>query len=465
MSDEKNKTNKKVTTKKATAKKSSEKKKVTKSTKKPVEKKSVVKSIKKPTKSVEKKIEVKGIKKTDEVVGETKNKKQKEAAPSFSITEVIIIIIVTIIVSGIGSGTLIYRNYEKITEKYSYKNNAKYLNQLDSTFNELTKSYVGKVDKQKLVNAAISGMLKHLDDPYTSYLNEIETDELNEKLNGKYKGVGLEINSKEGNIVVNRVFDGPAKEAGMLKGDIITKIDGKDYKGKNASDVSEYILNKRKSKINIEVLRNNKTLKFTVIKKSVDYPTVYGEKIDGSGYISISSFGKKTSELFSDTTKDLEKQNINGLIIDLRGNTGGYLSSAYDIAEQFLIKGKTVYQLKTKGKTKKYKTKEPDSKNYKVVILIDGNSASASEVLTLALKEEYKAIVVGERSYGKGSVQQTKKLKDGSLVKYTTSKWLSPSGKTIDEVGVKPDYYVKYEPASENEKYDTQIIKALDLLK
>lgn len=454
MSDEKKKTNKKITTKKTTNKK--------KATTKLAEKKSP----KKATKPVDKKIEPKkeSIKK-EEVLKESNTRKTKEPAPSFSLTEVIIIIIVTIIISGVGSGTLIYRNYNKIVQKYNNHNNTQYLNQLDSTFNELTKNYVGKVDKQKLVDAAISGMLKHLDDPYTSYLEEFETDELNEKLNGKYKGIGIEIANKDKNIVVNRVFDGPAKDAGILKGDIITKIDGKDYVGKTASDVSKYILNKKKVKINVEILRDKKILKLTVIKKKVYYPTVYSEKIDQIGYISIVSFGKKTSDQFNDESKDLEKQNISGLILDLRGNTGGYLSSAYDIAEQFLIKGKTVYQLKTKGKTKKYKTKQPDSKNYKLVILIDGNSASAAEVLTLALKEEYKAIVVGERSYGKGSVQQTKKLKDGSLVKYTTSKWLSPNGKTIDDIGIKPDYYVKYEPASENEKYDTQITKALELLK
>lgn len=408
-------------------------------------------------------------KKTEKEIIKSKNKEKekkskKEVSPNFSLIEVIIIVLLTAVIVSVGSGLLIYNNYEKISVKTKDSKNSKYINEIEETFNKIIEDYVEKTDKQKLTNAAIEGMFNYLGDPYSSYLSKEETKELTNKLSGTYSGVGIEIKDEKGKIIIQRVFGGPAKIAGLKKGDIITKVDKVDLKNKNASYLSNYIKYKIKSSLTIEYKRNNKIKTAKLIKTSIDYPSVNTEKYNEIGYIHLSAFAKKSGEQFEDALKELERQKIKGLIIDLRANTGGYLNAAYDIAEQFLIKGKVVYQLKEKNKITKYKTKKPDKKDYKVVILIDANSASASEVLTLALKENYNATVVGEKSYGKGSVQQTNELDNGSMVKYTTAKWLSPSGKSIDKTGIIPDVNIIYE-APKNDELDNQLKKALELFK
>lgn len=395
------------------------------------------------------------------------NKKRKEIdkAPTFNLIEVIIIVLITSVVVSISSGLLIFNNYENISEKRKDSNNIKYKKEIEETFDKITNDYVKTINKEELANAALEGMFKYLDDPYSNYLNKNQTEELTEKLEGTYEGIGIEIRNTKFGIEIERVFDhSPAQKAGIKKGDIITKINETSLKGKDANYLSNYIKYKSVDKIKIEAKRKNKTKKFLVSKSDIDYPVVYTEKYDKTGYVYISAFSKTSSEQFKTSINELEEKGIKSLVIDLRNNTGGYLNEAYEIAEQFLARGKTVYQLKDKKNVKKYKTNNPDKKNYKVTILINNRSASASEVLALALKENYKAILVGEKSYGKGSVQQTKELDNGSMVKYTTAKWLSPSGKTIDGVGIVPDVNIIYSP-SKTEDIDNQLKKAIELVK
>lgn len=403
-------------------------------------------------------------KKTTKKDSKEKKKVQKENTPSFSLVEVIIIVLITVVVVSLSSGLLIYNNYENLSIATKENKNSKYVKEFEQTFNKITEDYVETIDKDELINASIEGMFDYLGDPYSSYLNENETEELNDKLQGTYDGIGIEITDGSNGILVVNVYEGPAKDAGVNKGDLIVGVDDESLKEKDANYLSNYIKYKSSDNITLTIKRDEKERKIKVEKEELDYPTVHYEKYDDIGYININAFAKKTASQFKKASKELEKGKIKSLVLDLRGNTGGYLSSAFDIAEQFLPKGKVVYQLKEKGEVTKYKTTKSDKKSYKLVILIDGRSASASEVLALALKENYDATIVGEKSYGKGSVQQTSELENGATVKYTTAKWLSPKGESIDGVGITPDVNIIYSSVMDN-GIDNQLEKALELLK
>ena len=263
----------------------------------------------------------------------------------------------------------------------------------------------------------------------------------------------------------------PAAKAGLKVGDIITKLDGDSLEGKSGTDVSSYIKNSGKNKVVLTVIRDNEEKEVTINLSKVDIPYVSGEVIEKNnkkvGYIKISLFANNSYKQFKSKLENLEKENIDSLIIDVRDNSGGYLTSVTDICNLFLEKGKVIYQLQDENGTVKKKDTTKDKRTYDIAVIINGSSASASEILASAIKESYKGIVVGQNSYGKGTVQQTRKLLDGSMIKYTTQKWLTPDGNFINEIGVKPtnevilseDYYKN--PSMET---DNQLQEALTLL-
>ena len=418
--------------------------------------------MKKVTKKEDKTKTTKPKKKLEKIQFEEEVEEKKHL--TFNVVEVVIILMITIILVGITSGMLVFHNYEKLNNNKI--SNDKYINEFEKTYNNILEDYVGKVKKEELITSAIEGMFDYLDDPNSSYLDKEETNSLNDKLNGTYEGIGVEIMNGDSGVKINRVFhDTPAFNVGIRKGDIITKVNDMDVSKKSSSFISNYIRYKLDKKFTMEVKRNNKTKKYMIKKEKIDYPVVYIEKYGETGYISLSAFSNTSSKQFEDGMKDLEKQKIKNLVIDLRSNTGGYLNTAYEISDLFLPRGKVVYQLQTKKDITKYKSKTTKKKNYDIVILLNAKSASASEVLTLALKQNMKnVIVVGEKSYGKGTVQQAKDLEDGSMVKYTTAKWLGPNGESIDKKGIMPDYTVIYDKNS-NTEIDNQLQKALDVLK
>ncbi len=384
---------------------------------------------------------------------------------TFNLVEVVIIVMLTIIIVGISSGMLVFHNYEKLNDSNIVKDTE--LQEFEQTYNRILKDYVNKVEKKELITSAMEGMFNYLDDPNSSYLDEEQSDELNQKLNGTYDGVGVEITNTEKGIEINRVFNGtPAKKAGLKKGDIITKVNNTDLKDKSSTYVSNYIRYQINNKFTMEVSRDGISKKYFMKKEKIDYPVIYTENYDNVGYIYLTAFSQTSPKQFKEALKEMDAKKVNKLIIDLRYNTGGYLETAYKISDLFLPKGKIIYQLKTKNKITKYKALNKDSKNYDIVILINGKSASASEILTLALKNNMKNVtVVGEKSYGKGTVQQAKNLKDGAMVKYTTAKWLSPKGESINGTGIVPDYTIIYDEKTSNNEVDNQLQKALDVLK
>lgn len=334
-------------------------------------------------------------------------------------------------------------------------------------------SYYKDVDRSKLIDGAINGMLSSLEDPHTSYFNKEETENFNEVMNGSYEGIGAEISiDNEGNIFILSVFkNSPAKENGLMNGDIILEINDKSIKGLTTTEVVSIIKDPKTSVAKIKVRRNNDELNFSVEKRIVIIDSVESEVIDYNnkkiGYIIVNNFANNTYEQFRSNLESLEENNIKGLVIDVRGNTGGYLHSVTDMINMFLPKGKIIYQIADKKTTYKYTASTEESRNYPVAVLVNKASASASEILAISLKEAYDAYVVGTYTYGKGTVQTTKDLSSGGMIKYTIQKWLSPKGNWVNDKGVEPTHSVELSdeyiinPVREN---DNQLDKALKLI-
>lgn len=377
--------------------------------------------------------------------------------------------VITAIISGLTAGVIVYSAYSKQTGM-SYKtiNNDTYLKEFLEVYSSINDEYYEDVNKEELVESAISAMLSYLGDSYTSFLSSEETDLLNESLAGEYQGIGVTISDHE---IIEVFAKSPAEIAGVKVGDIITKINDKDVTKLNTSEVASLIKESNDESVSITVLRDDKEVNLNVLISTLYVPAITSNVIENTdiGYIRIATFSSSVVNQVSDALTDLKKENIKSLIIDVRVNSGGYLSAAEGISNLFLDKGKVIYTLKSKNSTNTVKDTTDIKEEMPVVVLIDSASASASEILAAALKDSYGAILVGNKSYGKGKVQQTVSLINGSMAKYTSAKWYRPNGECIDGAGIIPDYEVDI--AYETDKdgniinaTDTQLNKAVELL-
>lgn len=397
-----------------------------------------------------------------------KKLKSNNGIQGFKLYEVIIITIITGILCSIATGFIFYKKYEtSAIASYENLSNNKNVNEFLQVYASIIKEYYQDVNEEELVDSAINAMFSYLGDNYSEHLSKDETSSLLEQLAGEYQGIGVEIYQDK--IIYNVFDDSPAKEAGLQKGDKIIKVNNEDVSEKDNSYVATKI-KKENDKVEITILRNNEEKKVTVKKDKLYIPSVTSKVIEEEnkkiGYINITTFSNTTSKQVKKALLSLENDNIDSLVIDVRNNAGGYLISAKEIASMFLEKEKIIYSLHEKDKTQTYKDTTSEKRDYPVVVLINEYSASASEILTSALKESYNATLVGKKSYGKGKVQQTLNLEDGSMAKYTTAKWLTPNGKCIDGVGITPDYEIDLDVDENNQTIvDTQLNKAIEILK
>lgn len=393
------------------------------------------------------------------------SKKKKKTVFSYSTQELLIVVVVTCLISSVTTAAVLYfKNRSENAIAYHRLNDDEGLSNFVNLYADILKNYYEDVDKEGMINAATNSMLSFLGDDYTSYLSEEQAGALTDKLDSKYEGIGIQIT---GNIVYSVFENSPAEKAGLKKGDIIKKIDEIDITMENYTAITDRI-KEDKDEFKLIVLRDDEELEFTIGKDSIDVPVVEYSLVKDSkiGYISISTFSNSAPKQMENALNELKEEGMESLIIDVRNNTGGYLKSASDIAKLFLEKGKVIYSLESKNKTKDYVDDTSASTNYDIIVLINGESASSSEVLAAALKDSYGARVVGETSYGKGKVQTTKGLENGGMIKYTSSKWLRPNGECIDGVGIIPDYEIKLEIDEKNNTViDTQLEKAIELLK
>lgn len=370
-------------------------------------------------------------------------------------------IIFMIIVFGLGlivGGIIIYsRDIKKSS-----------LNEFIATYDEIIDNYYQKVDKDELLEAGISGMIRYLGDPYSTYMNKADAENFNEDVEGTYQGIGAEIKYNENNLpTIGEVFKNtPAEKSGLKENDVLIKVNDTEVKDKSLSDIADIVKGKSGTKVNITIMRDKEEKTFTITRAVVDNISVYSEVINSNnkkiGYIYISIFASNTAKQFKEKLEKLEKEKIDSLIIDVRGNTGGYLTTVTDIISMFTKKGDIIYKLKTKDKIEDVTDKTTEYRDYPVVVLADGGSASASEVLAGAFSETYNAKVIGDKTYGKGKVQKVFTLSSGALLKYTYQEWLTPKGNYIDGVGITPEIEVNYEYIGENK--DSQKNKAIEVL-
>ena len=386
------------------------------------------------------------------------NKILKGDKPKYTTWETIIFAIIIFGVGLIVGGIIIY---SKSINKSS-------LNEFIATYDEIIDNYYQKIDKDKLLEAGIDGMIKYLGDPYSSYINKNDVDEFNEGVNGTYQGIGAEVKYNENNLpTIGEVFKNtPAEKVGLKENDIILKVNDIIVKDKSLAEIAEIVKGKSGTNVKLTILRGKEEKTFTITRGTVDNISVISEIINSNnkkiGYIYISVFASNTVKQFKEKLENLEKEKINSLIIDVRGNTGGYLNVVTDIISMFIKKDEVIYKLKTKNKIDSITDKTVEYRTYPVAILADRGSASASELLIGAFSETYNAKIIGENTYGKGKVQKVFELSSGALLKYTYQEWLTPKGNYIDGVGVTPDVNVKYEYISDNR--DTQKDKAIEIL-
>lgn len=391
--------------------------------------------------------------------------KQNKKVVGFNITEVIIIIIVSAIFTSIATGIIVMNNFKTSAGSYSELLQDDKVREFLDVYAEVLSGYYQDVDKDEAMNSAISGMMSYLGDKYSTYMDDDQTNSLNDMLAGTYNGIGVLLNQDR---VIEEVFDNsPALSAGIVKGDIIVGINGEDVSEKDINEITSMIKN-HNGKITLKIKREEEIKDITVEVKNINKPALsYSvEEFNNKklGYIQIQTFSQTLAEQVKQTLNKIEKDNISGLIIDLRGNGGGYLNAATDTASLFLEKGKVIYSLENKNSLDTTKDETDEKRSYPIVVLVNEGTASASEILAGALKDSYGATIVGKKSYGKGKVQQVKNLKDGSTVKYTTARWLRPNGECVDGVGIIPDYEIEIEVVDETTVVDTQLKKAIEVL-
>lgn len=398
------------------------------------------------------------------------NNKETNNSKVFNLSWILGIVVVTSIVSALTTGVIIYNN-NRIGNKLSYSDLSKdeKLNQFLEIYSNITSDYYQDINKDELLEKAISAMLNYLGDDYTTYLDNANTNDLMTQLAGRYNGIGVAINNE--NKSISKVYDDtPASNAGILVGDIIVGINDTDVTNLNASEVVNMIKN-NKDYFTLKLKRDEKIINVSIKNENIISPNIEYKILEDTkiGYMSIDAFSSTLDIQMQKALKKLEADGINSLIIDLRNNTGGYLDIASKTTSMFIKKGEKIYSLSEKNQVKNYFDETEEHREYPIIVLTNNNTASASEIMAAALKESYGAVLVGETTFGKGKVQQTMKLDDGSMVKYTSAYWLTPNGTCIDEIGITPNYFVSNEEVLDEEGkiidiIDKQLEKAISLL-
>jgi carboxyl-terminal processing protease len=336
-------------------------------------------------------------------------------------------------------------------DKAATNDDEKELKKVEQAYELIKNRYVEKVDDDKLIQGAIQGMISTLNDPYSVYMDEETSEQFTESLDSSFEGIGAEVSMINGKVtIVAPIKNSPAEKAGLKPNDQILRVNGESLEGLDLYEAVLKIRGKKGTTVQLDVLRPGvkEVIKVKVVRDEIPIETVYdsvktynGKKV---GYLEVTSFSENTAQDFKKKLTKLESEHIDGLIIDVRGNPGGYLQSVEEILKQFIPKDKPYVQIEERnGDKQRFYSDLTEKKPYPIAVLIDKGSASASEILAGAMKEAGGYKLVGETSFGKGTVQQAIPMGDGSNIKLTLYKWLTPDGHWIHKKGVKPDVEVK----------------------
>ena len=332
-----------------------------------------------------------------------------------------------------------------------------------------------KIDENKLKTSAIKGYVSGLGDEYTEFIPKEEMKEYKENLSGNFTGIGIYMTADEelGRVVVYYPIEGsPAEKAGIKSGDLIISVDGIEYTADDFNNIAKFIKGEQGTKVNLVIERNGDRMSFDITRERINANPISSRIIDEKiGYLKLPSFDEETAKGLEEKVKELQSKGAEGLIIDLRNNGGGIVEEAIDIADMFLDKGKTIIStINNKGDKKvTHSTKDPIFK-MPVLILVNENSASASEILVCSLKDNNRAKVIGTKTFGKGIIQTVLSLRDGNGLKITTNEYYTPNGSNIHKIGITPDEEVLLPKSNNNiysveEKDDTQLKRAIEILK
>ncbi len=386
---------------------------------------------KKTTKKSQPKIDANiNLNKEEKTVKTTNSDAKKQGLFELIVTIVLIILFILLIGYFVGR--------ESSFKDDNYLTANKEIQKFIEEYNYILENYYADIDKDELISSAIKGMLSSLDE-YSQFI-DTTSNNTDITLEGEYLGVGIGVvNDLSGNIIISEIYpNSSASTAGLQVNDIITKFNGESLQNVTTTDLVSKI--SKVDKMKLTILRNDEELEFELEKTKIILQSVeYEMKDNNIGYIKVDIFAKNTNQQFAEALKSLESQGLNGLIIDLRNNSGGHLSSVKDMISLFLDDDHVIYQIEDKnGIEKVYSTGNKDAE-YKIVILQNLNSASASEVMASALREQLGSYIIGNTSYGKGTVQRLQTVSDIGKYKLTVQKWLTSNGEWIDGVGIKPD--------------------------
>lgn len=393
-----------------------------------------------------------------------------------NVYKIIMLVVLVAVITFIATTLFMYKYVGENVKYVQVSSGDKGISNTIASFRKIIdQKFLGEIDEQKILNETIKGYIKGLNDPYTEYMTKEEMEEFSQDVMGNFTGIGIYLTKdveKNAVIVISPIKDTPAHKAGILPGDIITKVDGVSYTGEELTEASNKIKGEIGTSVKLEILRDGKTMEFEVTREHIKINHVESKVLENNiGYIEFNSFDEGCSKEFKEKLEELKGKNITALVIDIRNNGGGLVTEALDIAD-FIVEKDATLLITTdkKGKEEITKAKNDPMINMPVVLLTNSSSASASEILAGALKDNGKATIVGEKTYGKGVIQELLTLTDGSGLKITTNEYFTPNRNKINKVGITPDIEVKLDEKVQGQlviegKDDTQLQKAIEILK
>ncbi|MEG0806084.1 MAG: S41 family peptidase [Lachnospiraceae bacterium] len=349
-------------------------------------------------------------------------------------------------------------------------------NKMAELINIMNTYYYDKLDSKKMLEGVYTGLVESLGDPYSTYFTAEKYKAYNESATGKYYGIGavLQQDVKTKQVKIIRAYPGtPAEKAGLEAGDIIIEVEGIDASSRDLTELVTHIKGEKGTKVHMVIERagKEKYLNFDIDREKIEVPTVEAQMLqDKTGYIAISEFGEVTAQQFETAVADLQKQGVKALIIDLRDNPGGMLTSVAQILDDILPKGILVYTEDKNGKREEYKSTDKTQLKLPMTVLVNENSASAAEIFAGAIRDYEYGTLIGTTTFGKGIVQVLLPMDDGSAIKVTTAKYYTPKGDYIHGVGIAPDIKLEFQYQGDKDKTydimkDNQVLKALEVLK
>lgn len=395
------------------------------------------------------------------------DKKPKRSAKSWA---GLIALVVVIFAAGwlTGSGKLQLRSYQPNGANRDLPDRLD-LSSVDTVYKSLKDNFDGELDEQKLLDGIKTGLAKATGDPYTEYFNPEQASDFHDEIDGVFEGIGAQLGKDADNniIIVSPIAGYPAEKVGLMPKDVVAEIDGESAFDLTISEAVDKIRGEKGTTVTLTIVRGDQVKEYPIVREQIDIPSVESEVRDGTGIITISRFGDDTVELTRKAAQDFKDQGVSRVILDLRSNPGGYLDGAVAVSSLWLDKGTTVLTERRDNVVVETMAAigNPVLKGVKTILLINEGSASASEIVAGALKDNNAATLVGQKTFGKGSVQQPINLGDGGLLKVTIARWFTPGGKNIDQAGIEPDTKIEINAEDITAGRDPQLDAALTQIK